>query len=38
MPHSITVLSLREMEIADFTIFRSPEAFVGFDLPEQISE
>jgi RNA polymerase sigma-70 factor, ECF subfamily len=38
MPHSITVLSLRELEIADFTIFRSPQAFVGFDLPEQISE
>jgi RNA polymerase sigma-70 factor, ECF subfamily len=38
MPHSITVLALREIEIADFTIFRSPEAFVGFDLPERISQ
>lgn len=36
MPHSITVLSLRESEISELTIFRTAEAFTGFDLPEQI--
>jgi hypothetical protein len=36
MAHSITVLSLRESEIGELTIFRTREAFAGFDLPAQI--
>lgn len=35
--HAITVLSLRETEIAQITFFRSAEAFTGFDLPERIA-
>jgi RNA polymerase sigma-70 factor, ECF subfamily len=34
--HAITVLSLRETEIAQITFFRSPDAFTGFDLPDRI--
>jgi RNA polymerase sigma-70 factor (ECF subfamily) len=34
--HAITVLGLRGTQIAEITFFRSPEAFAGFDLPEQI--
>jgi hypothetical protein len=36
MPHAITVVSLREAEIAEMTIFKYAEAFEGFDLPEGI--
>jgi RNA polymerase sigma-70 factor (ECF subfamily) len=35
--HAITVLSLRNTEIAQITFFRSADAFTGFDLPEQIA-
>jgi ketosteroid isomerase-like protein len=34
--HAITVLTLRDAEIAQITFFRSTNAFTGFDLPEQI--
>ena len=36
MPHAITVVSLRGSEIAELTIFKYPEAFAGFELPERI--
>ena len=32
----LSVLSLRGHEIAEIVVFRSPEAFTGFDLPERI--
>jgi RNA polymerase sigma-70 factor (ECF subfamily) len=35
--HAITVLTLRGVEIAQITIFRTPGAFAGFDLPEQLA-
>jgi RNA polymerase sigma-70 factor (ECF subfamily) len=35
--HAITVLTLRGSQIAEVTFFRSPEAFTGFDLPEQLA-
>ena len=34
--HVISVLSLRGREIAEMVVFRSEEAFEGFDLPERI--
>ncbi len=34
--HVISVLSLRGREIAEMVVFRSEEAFDGFDLPERI--
>ena len=34
--HAITVLTLRGTQIAEITIFRSAEAFAGFDLPERL--
>jgi RNA polymerase sigma-70 factor (ECF subfamily) len=36
MPHAITVLTMRESKIAELTVFKYPEAFAGFDLPERI--
>jgi len=36
MPHAITVLSLSGAHIAEITIFKSAEAFGGFDLPARI--
>ncbi len=36
MPHAITILSLREAQIAELTIFKSAEAFAGFALPERV--
>jgi RNA polymerase sigma-70 factor (ECF subfamily) len=35
--HAITVLTLRGTEIAQITIFRTPSAFAGFDLPERVA-
>jgi RNA polymerase sigma-70 factor (ECF subfamily) len=35
--HAITVLALRGTQIAAITSFRSPEAFTGFDLPDEIA-
>jgi RNA polymerase sigma-70 factor (ECF subfamily) len=35
--HAITVLSLRHSEIEQITVFRSADAFTGFDLPEYIA-
>jgi RNA polymerase sigma-70 factor (ECF subfamily) len=32
----LSVLSLRGSEIAEIVVFRSPEAFAGFDLPERL--
>ena len=37
MPHAITVLSLRDTQIAEITFFRSGQAFEGFDLPDRIA-
>jgi RNA polymerase sigma-70 factor, ECF subfamily len=37
MRHAITVLSLRDTEIAQLTFFRSSDAFTGFDLPERLA-
>jgi hypothetical protein len=34
--HAITVLALRRTQIVGITSFRSPEAFTGFQLPDQI--
>jgi RNA polymerase sigma-70 factor (ECF subfamily) len=36
VPHAITVASLRDTQITGITIFRSAEAFAGFELPERI--
>jgi RNA polymerase sigma-70 factor (ECF subfamily) len=36
MPHAITVLSLTGSEIAQLTVFRTAEAFAGFELPDSI--
>ena len=35
--HAITVLSLRDTDVAQITFFRSTDAFTGFDLPEYIA-
>jgi RNA polymerase sigma-70 factor (ECF subfamily) len=35
--HAITVLEMRGTKIAGITNFRSPEAFTGFDLPNEIA-
>jgi RNA polymerase sigma-70 factor (ECF subfamily) len=35
--HAITVLTLRGTEIAQITIFRTADAFAGFDLPERLA-
>lgn len=32
----LSVVSLRGSEIAEITVFRTPESFAGFDLPERI--
>ena len=37
LPHAITVLALRGTKIAELTVFRSAEAFDGFELPELIA-
>jgi RNA polymerase sigma-70 factor, ECF subfamily len=37
MPHAITVLALRESQIAELTVFKTAEAFAGFELPERIA-
>ena len=34
--HAITVLALRRTQIVGITSFRGPEAFTGFQLPDQI--
>jgi RNA polymerase sigma-70 factor (ECF subfamily) len=36
MPHAITVVALREAEVAEMTIFKYAEAFEGFELPDRI--
>jgi RNA polymerase sigma-70 factor (ECF subfamily) len=37
VPHAITILSLRDEKIAEITIFKTPEAFAGFELPDRIT-
>jgi RNA polymerase sigma-70 factor (ECF subfamily) len=34
--HAITILTLRGTQIAEITIFKSTEAFAGFELPERL--
>jgi hypothetical protein len=34
--HAITILTLRGTQIAEITIFKSAEAFAGFELPERL--
>jgi RNA polymerase sigma-70 factor (ECF subfamily) len=37
VPHAITVLTLRQAEIAQITTFKRAAAFTGFELPERIA-
>jgi RNA polymerase sigma-70 factor (ECF subfamily) len=36
VPHAIAVLALRDEQIEEVTVFRTPDAFLGFDLPERL--